>query len=126
MINFKTVISGGVGNGAKNVAGDVRLVQRLLNDALGNKGSKLLKVDGIFGPNTRSAIENYQKSHNLVADGRVDQGGTTLKSLITEHYSSLAAGLIDLPYASAIPKPTDDYADLVSSVFQDHLNNLKA
>jgi peptidoglycan hydrolase-like protein with peptidoglycan-binding domain len=125
MINLRAVISGGVGNGGKNVPGDVRLVQRLLNDALGKKGHTLLKVDGIVGPKTRSAIENYQKSHSLFTDGRVDQGGPTLKCLIEEHYSSLVAGLIGLPCASTMSKPAEDYADLVLSVFQGHLSKLK-
>src|ERR1700722_892256 len=106
MINTKTVISGSVGHGAANTAGDVRLVQRLLNDALGQKRKTLLKVDGIVGPKTRSEIENYQKNHNLLTDGRIDQGGPTLKRLIEEHYSSFVAGLIKFPYSGGLPKTT--------------------
>jgi len=43
----------------------VRWVQQSLNKILGLQ----LKVDGIMGPRTRSAIQSFQRQQGLVADG---------------------------------------------------------
>jgi putative exosortase-associated protein (TIGR04073 family) len=47
---------------------DVRDVQRHLNDM----GYKAGPVDGLYGPQTRSALRSFQKDHSLEADGRID------------------------------------------------------
>lgn len=52
--------------GSKNVA--VRILQILLNEVGGS-----LKVDGVFGSITQSAVITYQKNHMLTADGIVGQ-----------------------------------------------------
>lgn len=59
---------------SSNDKGQVRTLQRILNGANGNKGyrdkdGKKLKVDGSFGENTEYALKEYQKKHNLTADG---------------------------------------------------------
>lgn len=52
----------------------VKTLQRLLN-TLGFKGSnsKILTVDGSFGPNVEYAVKNFQKSKNIAQDGSVGQ-----------------------------------------------------
>ena len=55
-----------VQKGSKNVA--VRILQILLNEVGGN-----VKVDGVFGSVTQSAVISYQKNHMLTADGVVGQ-----------------------------------------------------
>ena len=47
----------------------VRQAQQFLKD----KGYYTDKVDGISGPNTRSAISAYQRDRGLVVNGRLDQ-----------------------------------------------------
>lgn len=46
----------------------VEMLQRGLNNAL---GKQLVKVDGVFGAGTEKEVKNYQKRHDLVADGIV-------------------------------------------------------
>jgi peptidoglycan hydrolase-like protein with peptidoglycan-binding domain len=47
----------------------MRQVQQKLNDLGYNAG----QVDGIWGPNTKSAITNFQHSKGLQATGRLDE-----------------------------------------------------
>ncbi len=54
----------------------VRAVQGLLNDKYGNS----LAVDGIFGPDTATAVKAFQTSHGLTVDGIV--GPLTWQSLL--------------------------------------------
>jgi peptidoglycan hydrolase-like protein with peptidoglycan-binding domain len=56
-------------------SGTVKNVQQALKD----KGFDPGAVDGVMGPETRSAIKKYQASQNLEADGRL--GSKTLDSL---------------------------------------------
>lgn len=60
---------------------DVKTLQRLLN-SLGfrDSNSRVLKVDGSFGPATEQALKNFQKSRNLSRDGYC--GPATWNSLI--------------------------------------------
>ena len=48
---------------------EVKAVQTALN-----KDGYNLKVDGIYGHNTRSAIKNFQKKNDLKVTGRLDSG----------------------------------------------------
>jgi peptidoglycan hydrolase-like protein with peptidoglycan-binding domain len=123
----RSVISAGVGFGAINQAGDTRLVQRLLNDVRAREGDQQLAVDGIAGPKTAAAIKQYQSGHGLVADGRIDPDGPTLKQLLKAHLDSLQAGLI-MPYIArgtlgAIPPPDND---LVSSTLRSYIDSMKS
>lgn len=70
-------INGSVGSGGDNRAGDVRIVQDLLNRASGAG----LDVDGDCGPRTVGAITDYQKGFTQRPDGRVDPEGLTLRKL---------------------------------------------
>ena len=91
---MKTIISAAVGNGGANIDGDVRLVQRLLNDARARSAQgPLLSVDGIVGPKTIAAITDFQRRHAGVADGRVDTYGPTVQALLDEHLASLGGAL---------------------------------
>ncbi len=74
-----------VGTKGKNNRVDAKVIQAALNLAQSTnfKLKNRLIVDGKIGKNTVTAIENFQK--NIVTlsnpDGRVDAGGTTLKTL---------------------------------------------
>ena len=89
-----TSLSGSVGRNGTNRAPDVRLVQRLLNDVRVRTSQPRLVVDGIVGPKTIAAIELYQRTNNLVTDGRADVSGKTIKGLMNDHLATLAGGLI--------------------------------
>lgn len=91
---MKTIISAPVGKGGVNIDGDVRLVQRLLNDARARSAqAPMLIVDGIVGPKTIAAITDFQRRHSGVADGRVDTNGPTIRALLDEHLASLGGAL---------------------------------
>lgn len=74
-----------VGIRGVNLYEDVANVQDLLNRVAPKPGgpSPLLKVDGLCGPKTKTAIQRFQLQHFgwKLADGRVDPGGVTLKKL---------------------------------------------
>jgi peptidoglycan hydrolase-like protein with peptidoglycan-binding domain len=58
---------------------------RTLQAALNAKGAKpQLKVDGSFGPATKTAVVAFQKAHGIPADGVVDVGGRTAMELTPE------------------------------------------
>jgi Putative peptidoglycan binding domain len=76
-----------VGDGikARNLYDDVVTIQELLNDiSIENGGpNPPLKVDGVCGHKTKTAIQNFQLKHFgwKLADARVDPGGATLKKM---------------------------------------------
>lgn len=51
--------------------GDVRKLQTRLNNVAKDVGFARLKVDGDFGPKTKAAVEAFQRSQGLTADGIV-------------------------------------------------------
>jgi len=71
-------ISGSVGAGGDNNKDDVKTVQALLN-----QHGASLAVDGAMGPNTISAIKDFQSKELGFGnpDGRVDVGGSTWGAL---------------------------------------------
>jgi hypothetical protein len=99
-------IAQSVGKHAANMPQDVATVQTLLNDNLRKLSNvKPLKVDGIAGPKTLTAIEVFQKQVIKVAkpDAKVDVGGLTWNALLqvgcdppTENfpYDGITFGLI--------------------------------
>jgi hypothetical protein len=74
-------ITQSVGEGGANVSKDVRYVQLLLNVSRGGTGQTALKVDGIVGPKTLKAIEEFQRAKTVFHDDRVDPDGPTVKAL---------------------------------------------
>jgi peptidoglycan hydrolase-like protein with peptidoglycan-binding domain len=116
---------GGVGRGGMNQAADVRLVQRLLNDSRGRGRLVLLVDDGLVGPKTIAAIELYQRSCGLTADGRVDRGGPTIRRLLNEHVAALSAGIIPsaLPVTAAAMPPIS--AQLLTDALAAYWQGLK-
>jgi hypothetical protein len=75
-------LNGAVGKGQSNQLADARLVQQLLN-RYRPAGSRLLRVDGVIGQNTISAIEEFQTRVEKFAhpDGIVSPQGKTFKAL---------------------------------------------
>ena len=83
---------------------DVRKLQEALN-----KSGATLETDGKFGPATKSAVENYQRAHNLDADGVA--GPKTLAALGMQQQAPAnpTTPQTDKPQApaNAQPTPTD-------------------
>lgn len=70
-------ITGSVGIGGRNNYGDVKTVQRLLQ----NNGFPQLRDDGRIGPKTIEAIKSYQSRFMSRPDGLVDVHGKTWSAL---------------------------------------------
>lgn len=91
------MIQGSVGDGGRNLHAEVVAVQRLLNDWLDGVGGRQIAVDGIVGPETIGAIKACQQANRLLADGRVDVGGPTLRFLdqycAVLHHTKLRLGV---------------------------------
>jgi peptidoglycan hydrolase-like protein with peptidoglycan-binding domain len=77
-------ITKSVGKNAWNVKKDVRYVQTLLNYWREHNNRPAIKVDGVCGPKTIAAIEDFQKARTGLVDGRVDPGGPTIRALDQE------------------------------------------
>jgi peptidoglycan hydrolase-like protein with peptidoglycan-binding domain len=74
-------ISKSVGKGGSNLRREVRYVQNLLNAWRQQHGRPKIKVDGVLGPETIGAIEDFQRAVTRVVDGRVDPNGPSIKAL---------------------------------------------
>ena len=78
-------ITASVGIGGANLSADVRTIQQALNDVPANQGQPipLLVVDGMCGPKTKNAIQQFQLKHFgwPGADGRVDPDKQTIAKL---------------------------------------------
>src|SRR6185503_7407213 len=77
-------MEGPVGDGGANKADDVRLIQTLLNAVPSPSGRPVAKlaVDGRVGPKTIDAIRQFQKKYAGHADGRIDPGKKTIRTLV--------------------------------------------
>ena len=74
-------ISKPVGPGQPNASRDVRVIQSLLNQAAPQRG--LLKIDGLFGPKTKTALNAFQRENAGFKhpDDVADPGKRTMQSL---------------------------------------------
>ncbi len=93
-----------VGRGAINRTDDVRIVQALLNQHLSSP-QRPLAVDGVVGPRTIAAIEEFQrrvvKIHH--PDGRFDPGGRTFTALSSDLPQPTPPSASGLPAGSGGP-----------------------
>ncbi|MBN9535417.1 MAG: hypothetical protein IKE60_31235 [Reyranella sp.] len=96
MATNESVLSASVGERGTNQRSDVGLVQILLNVMRGMQNKTLLAVDGICGPLTIAAINEFQAEFASVKDGRVDPHGPTLHLLIYSYMSILRLGAKNL------------------------------
>lgn len=71
------------------VGGQVTLIQQLIN-GLGYR----LDSDGVFGPNTLSAVQAFQHDHGLVADGIV---GPATQAALSAAYAPFHPGVPPIP-----------------------------
>jgi hypothetical protein len=74
-------LSGSVGRGGMNLAFDVLRVQRALNITRDQDGLSEITEDGLVGPETLGAIQEFQRRHTQVGDDRIDPHGATLREL---------------------------------------------
>jgi peptidoglycan hydrolase-like protein with peptidoglycan-binding domain len=103
-----SVVKGSVGFGGRNERADVQLVQSMLNLLPLDKGGPFpaLAQDGLCGPMTNAAIRQFQSKNQCLADGHIDVGGKTERTLIgvLQQLGKLA-GLIGGVAGSAAPAP---------------------
>ncbi len=75
-------VTASTGSLEQNTTGsDVKRLQNRLKELGFYRG----KVDGTYGPDTVTAVMNFQKSRNLTADGKA--GPTTLAALYSDNYT---------------------------------------
>jgi hypothetical protein len=74
-------ISQPVGRNGANLRREVQYVQALLNIFRAEHGSTALDLDGLVGPKTIGAIEEFQTAVTGVVDGRVDPGAQAITAL---------------------------------------------
>lgn len=82
-----------VGKGRVNRPDDVRHVQSLLNDWRHQNQLPPIAVDGLVGPQTISAILEFQQRVTHIVDGRVDPSGPAITQLEGQHDSQQIAEL---------------------------------
>jgi hypothetical protein len=100
-------IQGSVGSGGRNNRRDVYLVQILLNVWRQSRKVKEIKEDGLCGPETIRAIEEFQKTTGWV-DGRVDVEGRAFRALrnFANPYLIEGMSLIALGFVSSFASTT--------------------
>ncbi len=101
-------ISQPVGRGVSNLnRNDATLIQKLLNQHR-LKTAQPLREDGVVGPKTIAAIEEFQKRVVRLSnpDGRVDPGGATFRALTNNNSSpsgpSAPAGQATVVYKDSL------------------------
>lgn len=129
MANKESVLSASVGDRGTNQRSDVGLVQILLNVMRGMQNKTLLAVDGICGPLTIAAINEFQSEFASVKDGRVDPHGPTLQLLVYSYMSILrlgAKGLTKFPVSFGT-MPFDEKIDAkeLGDVIREALTDIK-
>jgi peptidoglycan hydrolase-like protein with peptidoglycan-binding domain len=100
-ITSQATIKRTVGKGGINEAGDVSLVQDLLN-----KQGENLTVDGKIGNNTINAIKRFQATLNIGApDGLIEPGKNTIAALVGDNTTDTAGD------TGSLGDPNDNASD---------------
>jgi peptidoglycan hydrolase-like protein with peptidoglycan-binding domain len=114
-----------VGEQAANRHPDVKLIQALLNKKLRIQSKPQLSVDGLFGPNTLSAIKEYQSNFMTKPDGVISPYGMTIKRLWPVAYSNPTGKGVrtsdaygEGAYGASRGRRTHDGVDYISQVNQ--------
>jgi peptidoglycan hydrolase-like protein with peptidoglycan-binding domain len=102
-----------VGENGTNPKVEVKIVQMLLNDWLGNNRQTLLKVDGIAGPLTIGAIRAFQKAQNIRTDGRVDPAGPTIAGLVRLHLGAIRSAVANTRYGRELLSTSRPFKEIV-------------
>ena len=70
-------IKDSVGEGGRNLAHDVALVQAMLRVVKNAKGTPYLggNYDGVYGPQTKAAITSFQTENKLAGDAKSTPAG---------------------------------------------------
>jgi len=91
---------------------DVQIILAELGYMTGDHGDPGQTVDGVWGPNTRDAVAQFQVDHGLEASAQID--AETYEALLAEHEVALGARATDVgaeedPFAPVRPeKALDD------------------
>ncbi|EKE77437.1 N-acetylmuramidase domain-containing protein [Gallaecimonas xiamenensis] len=114
----KSIIAA-VGRGGTNRRDDVLTVQTLLNRQKTPTFSVQLKEDGMMGPKTLAAIEQFQRTvvHLPRPDGRVDRNGKTLAALNRQASTPTNPSATQLPAISPqTPLTEADFAEAAKAL----------
>lgn len=71
---------------------------RMIQEALRSEGYDV-QVDGIYGPNTRQALESFQQRHSTVAAGQSDMSSQQAQTPDTMGRSGTGTSTMDRPEA---------------------------
>ncbi len=88
-----------------SVGGDVALLQTLLNEEGYN-----LKVDGIFGPKTLAAVEDFQGKNGLKVDGIVGPRTLAVLAPVVEEVQQ-----VEEPAEAEVEVPAEEEVDAVAT-----------
>src|SRR5262245_47553395 len=118
------IITGSVGRDGVNRSQDVRLVQRLLNDARSAANDPLINVSGTADSATQAAIEQYQRQRGLAVDGQIGPSSQTLRRLVHDFIRSLADGFVYPPSVVGMAPLSDAQLDLLMAQMEEELSKL--
>jgi hypothetical protein len=83
-------LKGSVGDGGRNLPGDVQYVQILVCDWLVARGMQAIDIDDMSGPETIGAIKQFQRLNTAVVDGLVEVSRSTIRALEFCHINNIA------------------------------------
>jgi hypothetical protein len=86
-------LTASVGQGGRNLSGDVLYVQILLADWLLVNKNTSIPIDALMGPKTIDAIRQFQVSNTAVVDVLIEPNRSTIRALETKHISSLESSI---------------------------------
>ncbi|MFD5317824.1 peptidoglycan-binding protein [Streptomyces sp. NPDC127098] len=123
----------GVGRERPNEPQDVRYVQVMLNESRRLDGVAPIGVDGLVGPETIGAIEDFQTAVTGIVDGAVDVGGPAIVALEQSHADALVAAMslsdvdgFDLSALKAYPPIDEQLPDDVRAIAQEYIDTVHA
>ncbi|TDC19319.1 peptidoglycan-binding protein [Streptomyces sp. 8K308] len=123
----------GVGRNRPNAPRDVRYVQVMLNESRRLDGVAAIGVDGLVGPETIGAVEDFQTAVTGIVDGAVDVGGPAINALERSHADALVAAMtlsdvdgFDLSALTGYPPVDEELPGDVNAIAQEYIDTVHA